>query len=72
MNIKTRQCESRHDDQGPFASVDEAVLGRSAPALWRSAAVVSEDTDQTTLELKALARILIDAVRENMRRGETN
>lgn len=72
MNTKIRQCESRRNDQELSPAVDETVLGNSAPASWRNATVVTEETDQTILELKALARILIDAVRENMRRGETN
>jgi len=72
MNTETRQCESRHDDQELSPVVDETVLGKSARASWRNVTVVTEETDQTTLELKALARILIDAVKENMRRGQTN
>ena len=72
MNTKTRQCESRRNDQELSPVVDKTVLCESIPAAWGDSNVVTEETDQTTLELKALARILIDAVRENMRRGETN
>jgi len=72
MSIRTRQYESRHDGEALSPVVNEAVLCESMPATWGDSTVVAEETDQTTLELKALARILIDAVKENMRRGETN
>ena len=72
MNTRTRQYKSRHDGKALSPAVDEAVLCESMPAAWRNATVATEEADQTTLELKALARILIDAVKENMRRGETN
>ena len=72
MSIRTRQYRSRHDGEALSPVVDEAVLCESMPAPWRDPTVATEETYQTTRELKALARILIDAVKENMRRGETN
>jgi hypothetical protein len=43
--------------------------------MWNSLAseaAVPEGTDRTAMELRVLARILIDAMKEHMQRGEAN
>jgi len=71
MSDRRRQYKSSYNSGAPDSSADEVVFGKNVPIPWSDAAPLEAD-DQTTLELKTLARILIDAVRENMRRGETN
>ena len=71
MSDRRRQYESSCG--GAWDSpAGEVARGRDVPVRWSDAGVSDDTDDRTTLELKVLGRILIDAVRENMRRGETN
>lgn len=71
MSDRRRQCESSCNGGAWDSLAGEVACGRNVPVRWSDAGV-SDDTDRTTLELKVLARILIDAMKEHVQRGEAN
>ena len=70
MSDRRRQYESSCDGVWDSLAGDVGRDG-SVPVRWSDAAV-SDNADRTTLELKVLARILIEAMKEQMQRDEAN
>ena len=71
MSDRRRQYKSSYNGGAPDSSADEVVFGKNVPIPWSDAAPLEAD-DRTTLELRVLARILIDAMKEHMQRDEAN